>query len=253
MELLRIDVRKNSLYVAFLIPEVGLHLSLHGIDNNAPQIHVKSGNKGNKDDLPTFCKGITPIEDLYKTPRGWLEDFGKFIYYPKHRQKILVIPTPPILDSKSWGFSLSSKGVIQINFLIAVMKYLDYLVDNFYFLEPEEFWNELPKLVKTGASLFDFTENKLIIINKARYPLLIGYKINQSFEDQIRHTKIWKNFLSPVKEAFDYVEEQYPGAIDEWSSTLEKDELDSVKNINTHLGKIESLMGLLAEEIVQNL
>jgi len=160
---------------------------------------------------------------------------------------------PPILDSKSWGFSLSSKGVIHINFLTAVLKYLDYLLDNLYFLEPEELWNELAKLIETGASLFDFAENKLIIINKAKHPLLIGYKIDQGFEDQIKHTKIWKNFLSPVKEAFDYVEQQHPEAIDEWSSTLEKDESDSVKNINTHLSKIQSMMELLAEKIAQNL
>jgi len=246
VELLKIDAKRNSLYAAFPIPHVGLHPSLHGIYNTIPpHIHIKS-------DVLRFHKDISPPESLYKTPEDWLEDFGKFVYSPKHNSKILVIPMPCVLQPKRWGISLSSKGVIQINFSTALVKSLEYSINNLYFLEPEELWNELPKLIKTGASLFDFTENKLIFINKAEHPLLIGYKINQSFENQIKYTKLWKNFLSPVKEAFDYIEKQYPNAINEWGSTLEKD-LDNVGNINICLDKLQSMIKLLIGKTTQNL
>lgn len=205
----KFQVKKNGLYVIIPIPEVGLHLSLHGISENNIHMHIRDRiGLGIDEDIPQ-------PDNLYTKPEEWLKDFAKFLYWPAHNSMLLVVPMPVILEPNQWGISLS-KGEFRIDLFRALQKLTEHFDHHAHFMKPKELLSQIPRLAQQRATAFDITQQKLVTFHKSKdIPFMFGYKI-ESFENQWKGTKIWENLFLPMDKALSYVKEKRPDAFEQW-------------------------------------
>jgi len=234
LKLFKFQKNKNNLYIIIPIPKVGLHLSLHGISENNVHMHIRDGiGLGIDEDIPE-------PDSVYREPEEWLKDFAKFIYWPSHNSELLVIPMPVILDSNQWGISLS-KGEFRIDFFRALQKFSEHFARNAHFMKPKELLNQISRLAQQKATAFDITQQKLITFHKSKnIPFMFGYKI-ESFEDQWKGTKIWRNLFLPIDKALTYAKEKRPDAFEQWGTK----DMQALEDF--YSGKLDSIPLLIEE------
>lgn len=228
LKLFKFQVKKNDLYIIIPIPEIGLHLSVHGISENNILMHIRDRiGLGIDEDIPE-------PDNLYKEPEDWLKDFGKFLYWPAHNSMLLVIPMPVILEPNQWGISLS-KGEFRIDLFRVLQKLTEHFDRHAHFIKAEELSGQISRLAQQRATAFDITQQKLVTFHKSKdIPFMFGYKI-ESFKDQMEGTKIWENLFLPIDKALTYAKEKRPDAFEQWGTkdmqALEdfySDKLDSI-------------------------
>lgn len=206
---LRQNKSGNDLYLVFPIPEIGLHLSLHGISGNTIHCHIRSEELDVHED-------ISPPDNLYANLQEWLRDIDAFIYGPTRDSELLVLPMPRILESSQWGFYLSKGRELRFDFFVALLKFSEYFDRHGYFIKAKELLIRIPQLAQEGATAFDLTQQTLITFHKAgSIFFMLGFKL-KSFEHQLEGTKLWKNLFLPMDRAFSYAKEKRPDAFEEW-------------------------------------
>lgn len=228
LKLFKFRVKQNDLCIIIPIPEIGLHLSLHGISENNIHMHIRDRiGLGIDEDIPE-------PDNLYREPEEWLKDFAKFFYWPARNSILLVVPMPVILEPDQWGVSLS-KGEFRIDLFRALQKLIEYFDHHARFMKPKELLSQISQLAQQKATAFDITQQKLVTFHKSKdISFMFGYKI-ESFEDQLKGTKIWEYLFLPMDKALSYAKEKRPDAFEQWGikdmQALEdfySDKLDSI-------------------------
>lgn len=239
LKLFKFQEKKSGLYFFITIPEIGLHLSLHGISENNIHIHIKDKiGLGIHENIPE-------PDNLYTEPEEWLKDFAKFLYRPARDSMLLVVPMPVILEPNQWGISLS-KGEFRIDLFRALPKFSEHFARHAHFMRPKDLPNHISRLAQQKATAFDITQQKLVTFHKSKdIPFMFGYKI-EDFKDQWKGTKIWENLFLPMDKAVSYAKQKRPDAFEKWGikdiQALEdfySDKLDSISAlIEQHLKRL---------------
>jgi len=221
---------KKHLYVVFPIPEIGLHLSFHGIDKEDIHIHMRDGiGLGIHEDIPLS-------NTIYVSIDEWAEDITQFLYRPTRDSKLLVVPIPTVTEISRWGLSFS-KGEFYLDPFALVLKFSEYFYRHAYFVEGEQLLKLLPRLTQRETIAVDLMQEKMVTFHRFKdIFLMLGYNLC-GFEDQFRRTKVWKALFAPMDRVLSYAKQKRPQAFEKYGAkdmlmleNLYSDKIDSMLN-----------------------